>query len=130
MLLPDHIHMLMRLPPEDGNLSIRVSAIKQNFTRNYLSASRKESPVSEGREHKRYRGLWQPRFWEHTIRDARDLTMHMDYIHANPLKHGLVKQVVDWPWSSFHRYLKLERYESDWAGHVTLPHEVEYFYMD
>jgi putative transposase len=64
------------------------------------------------------RGIWQRRFWEHTIRDERDYVMHVDYIHINPLRHGLVRNVFDWPYSTFHRYVKLGMYSEDWAGVV------------
>jgi putative transposase len=130
VLLPDHLHMILALPLHDANFSLRVGGIKRRFTELYLAAGGKAAPVGQAPRRQRYRGIWQPRFWEHTIRDARDFKLHLDYIHANPLKHGLVRQVGDWPWSSFHRYLKLGEYEADWAGHVSLPHEVEYFYAD
>jgi putative transposase len=62
--------------------------------------------------------LWQRRFWEHTIRDDGDLARHIDYIHINPLKHGLVSRVTDWPYSSFHRYVRQGLLPQDWAGDV------------
>src|SRR3546814_5629307 len=61
---------------------------------------------------------WQARFWEHTIRDERDLQAHVDYVHVNPLKHGLVTRVVDWPYSSFHRHVRQGLAAADWAGKV------------
>jgi len=60
--------------------------------------------------------LWQRRFWEHTIRDDRDFERHVDYIHYNPVKHALVKRVRDWPYSSFHRYVRLGLLPTDWCG--------------
>jgi putative transposase len=62
--------------------------------------------------------LWQRRFWEHTIRDENDFARHVDYIHFNPVKHGLVSRVRDWPHSSFHRYVKEGLMPVDWAGDV------------
>ena len=62
------------------------------------------------------RGIWQRRFWEHTIRDERDYAAHVDYVHINPLKHRLVQKVVDWPYSSFHRAVASSLYPHDWAG--------------
>jgi putative transposase len=126
VLMPDHFHMLMGLPPGDQDFSVRVSGIKKRFTELYLGAGGREAAISEGRERKGYRGLWQPRFWEHTIRDSRDYVLHFDYIHWNPVKHALAKQVKDWPWSTFHRYLRMGEYDENWCGHVTLPHAVEY----
>ncbi len=60
--------------------------------------------------------LWQRRFWEHTIRDERDLEAHVHYIHYNPVKHGWVTRVADWPCSSFHRYVRLGWVDTDWAA--------------
>ncbi len=73
-------------------------------------------PVSASRAAKSERGIWQRRYWEHTIRDEDDLGRHIDYIHINPVKHGFVTRVSDWPHSSFHRLVKLGIYPEDWAG--------------
>lgn len=62
------------------------------------------------------RGIWQRRFWEHLIRDESDLQAHMDYLHFNPVKHGQVSHVADWPYSTFHRLVKMGMYSADWAG--------------
>lgn len=59
--------------------------------------------------------LWQRRYWEHQIRNEADFERHMDYLHYNPVKHGLVKDVKDWPYSSFHRYLAAGAYGENWA---------------
>jgi putative transposase len=72
------------------------------------------------------RGIWQRRFWEHLIRGERDFQAHMDYVHINPVKHGLVKRVRDWPYSTFHRLVKQDVYPIDWAGGA----EVELGYDD
>ena len=61
------------------------------------------------------RGVWQRRYWEHLIRDERDFTRHVDYIHSNTVKHGWVKRVEDWPYSSFHAYVRRGIYPADWA---------------
>jgi putative transposase len=65
--------------------------------------------------------IWQRRFWEHTIRDELDFNRHVDYIHYNPVKHGLVKSVKDWPWSTFHRYVREGYYQPDWGSTEELP---------
>lgn len=75
------------------------------------AASRSASKIA-----KREKGIWQRRFWEHQIRDERDLQRHVDYIHYNPVKHGLVERVVDWPCSSFHRHVKAGWLPADWGG--------------
>ena len=59
--------------------------------------------------------LWQRRYWEHTIRDEWDLANHVDYVHWNPVKHGHVAQVADWPFSTFHRYVRQGELPADWA---------------
>jgi putative transposase len=126
VLLPDHLHLLWRLRPDDTDYSLRIGSFKRRFTRAFLKAGGQESPVSSARRRQRYRGVWQRKFWEHTIRDARDFHMHLDYIHMNPVKHGLVERPGDWPWSSFHRYVRMGWYEDDWCGRVDLPENVEY----
>jgi putative transposase len=62
------------------------------------------------------RGIWQRRYWEHLIRDDADFRAHMDCVHFNPVKHGLVKRVCDWPYSTFHRWVEQGVYSPDWAG--------------
>ena len=62
------------------------------------------------------RGVWQRRYWEHTIRDERDYAAHMDYVHFNPVKHGLVANVGDWPYSSFGQCVAAELYPAQWLG--------------
>ncbi len=126
VLLPDHFHMIWRMPEDDTDYSTRISIIKQRVTRSYLQAGETEAPVPAGKRRKRYRGVWQPKFWEHTIRSARDFHMHIDYIHLNPVKHGLVERPCDWTWSSFHRYVRRGWYEPNWHGRVNLPGAVEY----
>jgi len=105
-LLPDHLHCIWRLPQGDCDFSLRWARIKAGFTRRYLAAGGTECGQSLSRTRRRERGLWQRRFWEHQIRDETDLQHHVDYGHYNPVKHGLVARVEDWPWSSYHRYAR------------------------
>ncbi|WP_036254770.1 transposase, partial [Methylobacter sp. BBA5.1] len=72
--------------------------------------------LSAVRKRRGERGIWQRRYWEHMIRDERDYARHIDYIHVNPLKHGYVKQVADWPYSTFHRYVADGLLSADWCG--------------
>lgn len=111
VVLPDHLHMVMSLPDGDFNFSIRWSFIKRRFTRAVVSAGVPLLRHANGEA-----ALWQRRFWEHTIRDDRDFERHVDYIHYNPVKHGLVQRVSDWPHSSFHRYVRLGVLPQDWGG--------------
>ncbi len=105
-LLPNHLHCVWTLPADDGDFSLWWARIKAGFTRRYLVAGGVECVQSLSRVGKRERGIWQRRFWEHRIRDQTDLRRHIDYIHYNPVKHGLVEHVEDWPWSSYHRFAK------------------------
>jgi len=109
-LLPDHLHCVWKLPEGDADFSRRWARIKAGFTHRYLAAGGAESKQSASRHRKRERGIWQRRFWEHQIRDERDLQRHVDYTHYNPVKHGLVERVEDWPWSSYHRYARQAPY--------------------
>jgi putative transposase len=112
VILPDHLHAIWALPPDDADFSLRWSLIKSGFSRGLVA----DAPRSASKLIKRERGLWQRRFWEHAIRDDADLARHVDYIHYNPVKHGLVGRVRDWPYSSFHRYVEQDHLPSDWGG--------------
>jgi len=105
-LLPEHLHCIWKLPEGDADFSIRWSLIKRDFTTNYLKEGEDEFTQTDSRLKHRHRGIWQKRFWEHQIRDERDLQSRIDYIHYNPVKHGLVKDVRDWPWSTYHKYVE------------------------
>jgi putative transposase len=112
VMMPDHLHTIWTLPSGDTDYSTRWRLIKTTFSRSLPGGERR----SASRFAKGERGIWQRRYWEHTIRDERDFERHMDYIHFNPVKHGWVNRVVDWPHSSFHRYLRLGVYLEDWGG--------------
>lgn len=116
VLLPDHLHAIWELPQGDGDYSTRWRLIKASFTRRWRDSSGAEGAVSSSRQRKGERGVWQRRFYEHTCRDEDDLQRCMDYVHVNPLKHGLVDRVRDWPWSSFHRYVQEGLYPIDWGS--------------
>ena len=116
VLLADHLYCLWALPPGDSEYSLRWRWIKREFTRAWLACGGAERPGRESRVRERRRGVWQRRFWEHTIRDESDLERHFDYIHYNPVKHGLVDRPRDWPWSSFHRWVRAGHYQPDWGA--------------
>jgi putative transposase len=113
-VLPDHLHVVMTLPEGDMDYSNRVSLIKRRFTESVLKAG---TPVTRHRNGEI--ALWQRRFWEHTVRDERDFGRHVNYIHFNPVKHGLVTRVRDWPHSSFHQYVRRGIWPPDWGGDVS-----------
>jgi len=112
VVLPDHMHAIWTLPEGDADYSSRWQEIKKRFSKSLP----KNEPLSCVRERKGERGIWQRRFWEHTIRDERDFQYHVDYIHFNPLKHGMVHQVKDWPFSSFHRCVANGIYPVNWCN--------------
>lgn len=116
VLLPDHIHAVWRLPPGDTDYSTRWKMIKALFTRKWLASGGSERKTSASRTSKGERGVWQKRFFEHTCRDETDLKRCVDYTHVNPLRHHLVQQVRDWPWSSFHRYVEAGEYDLSWGS--------------
>jgi putative transposase len=114
VLLPDHLHILMR--PLDGtDYSALWRLIKTRFSQSVTRALSASDPAVAGRRAGE-RGIWQRRFYEHTIRDGDDWGRHMDYIHFNPVKHGLVESPSDWPWSSLHRYVRRGWLDRDWPG--------------
>jgi len=112
VVLPEHLHTVWTLPPDDADYSVRWSAIKRSFSR---SLPHTES-LTPSRAYQHERGIWQRRFWEHTIRNEADYQAHVDYVHINPLRHGWVSTVADWPYSTFHRAVAQGVYPSDWAG--------------
>jgi putative transposase len=115
VLLPDHLHALWTLPRGDKDYSSRWQAIKAHFTSQWLQFAGEEMAVSRGYRMQRRRGVWQARFIEHTIRDEDDLSAHADYLHYNPVKHGLARCPKDWPWSTFHAFVRRSHYEPDWG---------------
>lgn len=115
VLLPEHLHCIWTLPADDHDFSMRWRKIKEDFTRSYRAAGGSEGTISAGQERKGLRGVWQPRFWEHVIRDERDCQRHVDYIHCNPVKHGYASCPHAWPWSSFDRWVKDNVYTHDWC---------------
>ncbi len=113
-ILPDHLHALWTLPPGNADFGARWSQIKSGFSRALPAAQLR----SRSRVRRRETGIWQRRFWEHAIRDDTDLKRHVDYIHFNPVKHGHVARVCDWPYSSFHRYVKNGLLLANWGGEL------------
>ncbi|MCH9022693.1 MAG: transposase [Planctomycetes bacterium] len=126
-LLPDHLHCVWKLPQGDADFSTRWSSIKGVFTREYLKQGGRDGLRNVSRQRRREAAVWQRRFWEHQIRDEDDLQHHVDYIHFNPVKHGLVTKVADWPWSTYHRYVKMGGYGGEWERHFVdiLPDDME-----
>jgi len=102
VILPGHLHGVWTLPPGDADDALRWRDIKSRFSRRVPAGE----PRSIGRAHKRERGIWQRRYWEHTLCDECDAARHIDYLHYNPVKHGQVSRVAAWPNSSHSQLLK------------------------
>jgi len=119
VVLPDHMHCLWTLPEGDADFPSRWRAIKTAFSKS-VPAGEPRSPVMSSRGE---RGIWQRRYWEHTIRNDRDFATHMHYTHFNPVKHGLVEHPADWPHSSFRRCVASGLYPAGWLGGIDEPPE-------
>ena len=126
VVLPDHLHTIWTLPPGDSDFSTRWGAIKARFSMKMGRAGFTPPPpvgirnggVNPALRRKGEVGLWQPRFWEHHIRDQADFDNHLRYCWINPVKHGLVERAVDWPYSSIHREISRGMVEPEWSGSV------------
>jgi putative transposase len=118
VLLPDHFHVIWTLPESDSNFPLRIRLLKRYVTISCKSRIHRDQLNSPSRNNKGELTLWQRRFWEHRIRDAQDFKKHMDYIHYNPVKHGLCRSPGDWPHSTLHRLVKQGTYPEKWAGHA------------
>ena len=117
VVLPDHLHAIWQLPPDDADYATRWSRIKAGFSRAIPAGE----AIRPSREVKGERGIWQRRYWEHQIRDEADLARHTDYIHYNPVKHGHVRSAVEWPHSSLHRYIRQGRLPANWQPRPPVP---------
>jgi putative transposase len=122
VVLPDHLHCIWTLPENAADFGKRWNLVKANFSRAIPPGT--TEPVSGSRQRRGERAIWQRRFWEHQIRDDRDYKNHVDYIHFNPVKHGYCARAGDWPFSSFHKFVRNGVYPPDWSDdpvHVRLP---------
>lgn len=119
-LLPNHIHALINLPDNEWDYSTRIREIKRLFTKGYLKTVGEQEVRNQSRFNKKEATIWQRRFYEHIIRDDNDYQNHFDYIHYNPVHHGLVDSLALWKWSSFRRYVKQGVYDKDWGANYSL----------
>jgi len=115
-LLPEHIHCIWTLPENDSDYSIRWQGIKGLFSKRYKKNMNFHAEISYSQKKKREAGIWQRRFWEHTLVEQEDFNTHVNYIHYNPVKHNLVKHVRDWPWSTFHSFVEKGIYDIEWGS--------------
>ncbi|MFA5866221.1 MAG: transposase [Phycisphaerae bacterium] len=114
VLLPNHVHTLWTLPKDDADFSTRWQVIKAKFSRRFSAAGGQEGSASPSRVCHGERAIWQRRFWEHTVRDEREFEILCHYIHYNPVKHGHAACPHSWPYSSFQKFVNMNRYEPDW----------------
>ena len=115
VLLPDHLHCILTLPPHDSSFGIRWSLIKRIVTQQCPLSLITDSTLNQSQRKRRESVVWQRRFWEHEIKNNDDYEKHFNYVHYNPVKHGLVDNLKDWPYSTFHRYVEEGVYECDWG---------------
>jgi putative transposase len=114
VLMPDHLHCIWTLPDGDTDFSSRWSQIKHHVS--YSCGQMYSTALSTSRQRQRTAAIWQRRFWEHQIRNETDMERHVDYIHFNPVKHGLVGMAAAWPYSTFGRFVRDGVYAADWGG--------------
>ncbi|MEI7994963.1 MAG: transposase [Methylococcaceae bacterium] len=114
VVLPDHLHCIWTLPTDTDDFPVRWRLIKLLFSKGLPRTER----FSATRRRRAELSSRQRRYWEHTIITERDYVQHIDYIHVNPLKHGYVKQVCDWPYSTFHHYVTDGILPVDWCGNL------------
>ncbi|OGT20782.1 MAG: transposase [Gammaproteobacteria bacterium RBG_16_57_12] len=115
VLLPDHLHCIWTLPPEDNDFPARWSLIKRHVSLACAAQYKRDDWITPAKRKHRESTIWQRRYWEHQIRDETDYRRHMDYIHHNPVKHGLCTDVAAWPYSTFHRHVRQGKYPIDWG---------------
>jgi putative transposase len=118
VVMPDHLHFIWTLPEDDADYTTRIRLVKTALTKDLSPTSRAET--NESRASKGERDVWQRRYWEHAIRDEKDFQVHVDYIHINPVNHGLVERPGDWPHSTFLQWIECRSYDP-WWGSDTMP---------
>ncbi len=126
VLLPDYLHCIWTLPEGDADFSKRWGTIKTSFTKKVgwaLPTNKIAMPTNKKYSISRIRhrdaNIWQRRFWEHQIRDQEDFNRHCDYIHYNPVKHGLVGDPKKWEYSTIHRFIQKGLYSKHWGDSIT-----------
>ncbi|MEM7794867.1 MAG: transposase [Cyanobacteria bacterium P01_C01_bin.118] len=126
VLLPEHFHCLLTLPENDADFSVRLRLIKTHVTKRYGAELKIGRTISQSRQKRREGNLWQRRYWEHFIRDEKDFAIHCDYIHYNPVRHGLCEKPRDWKYSSVHRFIAEGIYPPNWCEEEgpEIPHDV------
>lgn len=132
VVLPEHFHVLLN-PKDIKEYPKIISSVKHYFSRNLddvgqVCPTYKNTNNNNNQNiypcpiYDRNKLVWQRRYWEHTIRDEEDLFKHLDYIHYNPVKHGLEKNVKDWEFSSFEKFVRMNNYDINWGSSEDIKH--------
>ena len=116
VVLPDHLHCIWTLPPGDADFATRWRLVKTWFTKHCDPAL--HGVANAARRSKEAQAIWQHRYWEHQLKDEQDFMRHVEYIHFNPVKHGLAATPLAWPYSSLNRYVAAGLYPPDWGQGV------------
>ncbi len=116
VLLPDHFHCILTLPQCDSNFQLRIRLLKRYVTQTCSCFLHHDHLNTPSRRKRKESTIWQRRFWEHRIRSENDFRHHMDYVHYNPVKHGLSQSPTDWPYSTIHRLIKQGTYTKNWGS--------------
>ena len=116
VLLPDHLHCIWTLPPDDADFATRWSLVKRRVSMVCGERYRRAEWLTPSKRKHRESTLWQRRYWEHQLRTEADYARHVDYIHYNPVKHGLCRSPQEWLYSTFHRYAGAGIYPADWGA--------------
>lgn len=126
VILPEHIHLILH-PENIKEYPKIIRAIKYNFSKMIADGGMAIPPYAEkqskaGLPSCRHKNFWQRGYWEHTIRDEKDLYNHLDYIHYNPVKHECATNVKDWEFSSFNKFVKRKNYDINWESYEDIKH--------
>lgn len=127
VLLPDHLHCIWTLPEGDADFAKRWGMIKRHVSQSCAHLVKGDEQPASSKLKRNESNFWQRRYWEHKIRDEADLARHLDYIHWNPLKHGLVDTVQHWPYSTFHRFVAEGVYPENWCGNARAENDLAGF---
>ncbi len=121
-LLPDHLQCIWTLT-HDADFSLRWKEIKKRFSHQYIKSVGRPEVDHPSRDKRGETAVWQRRFWEHLIRDETDFNHHLDYIHYNPVKHGLVEYADEWLWSTYRNFIQENQRNPDSGQGLLLPGE-------
>ena len=116
VLMPDHLHCILTLPEGDLDHATRWATIRSAVSRAALVSTVSTGTRNPSRIAHRDASIWERRIDAHPIRDEREFERHVDYIHVNPVRHGHAASAADWPYSTFHRYVKNGVYLPEWNG--------------